>query len=739
MKSFKAGLKILLTLVLAFSIFKVFNVLADNVIFKVTDIEVIDKSEKVVINDVSLNNGSLTNDVMYHSVGDYVEYKLTIKNTSTEDYKLNVLSSNNNSSNLTYTFDNVKNTVVNAGDEIEIRFRITYNQKNNGALLSNQPVNLTLSYGTPNQDFDAVILDIANPKTYDGILTYIILFIVSLICLILLILGRNKLSKILFIVGIVSIISIPFIVKADDNKFEIKFDNNNITRAYTKLASGLEFNKKIVDISDPNNGLEIECSNFKSNIYSDYLDQYTCYLADKSYEDDYYYEITGYYHRHHVDHTISFIKRASKERYEKVKDYLTEDNIISTDESNVPTYAWYTKVIHNEVKGGFDDSNTLVKGAVKGGKESFINEEELSPFDELAENYYCAINEECEEQKSNVIYIYSEAEDFTLNEDSSWMFANLIELSEIDTQYFDTRSVTNMEGMFYKTYLREIDLSSFDTSNVTNMASMFYGNGTTSLSVENFNTKNVTDMSFMFYDANIKTIDVSNFDTSNVTNMRAMFYHYDGEELSLKNFNTKNVTDMSFMFACSVYLTSLDMSNFDTSNVTDMQGMFEALYNIEELDVSMFNTSKVVNMYRMFTSLEKIKTLNLENFDTSNVINMEEMFMGEKSLVSLNISSFDTRKVENMRSMFVNLNSMEELDLSSFDCSNTVYVYKMFGNNPILKKVYISDKWNMVNTEMFAYVDMFIDAPLLIGDYDYKGTYVGNNTGRFTHINDKVN
>ena len=50
------------------------------------------------------------------------------------------------------------------------------------------------------------------------------------------------------------------------------------------------------------------------------------------------------------------------------------------------------------------------------------------------------------------------------------MFWNCKKLENIDLSSFDTKNVTNMNGMFYGCKnLNRLDLSSFDTKNVTNM------------------------------------------------------------------------------------------------------------------------------------------------------------------------------------------------------------------------------------------------------------------------------
>jgi surface protein len=60
-----------------------------------------------------------------------------------------------------------------------------------------------------------------------------------------------------------------------------------------------------------------------------------------------------------------------------------------------------------------------------------------------------------------------------LIKDCSYMFYNCYNLIDVDLSSFNTRNVTNMEGMFSCNELKNIDLSLINTENVTNMSSLF--------------------------------------------------------------------------------------------------------------------------------------------------------------------------------------------------------------------------------------------------------------------------
>ncbi|EBF5184149.1 BspA family leucine-rich repeat surface protein, partial [Listeria monocytogenes] len=155
---------------------------------------------------------------------------------------------------------------------------------------------------------------------------------------------------------------------------------------------------------------------------------------------------------------------------------------------------------------------------------------------------------------------------------------NIVNLSNLDTS-----DVTNMNSMFYGTFMTSLDLTKFNTSKVTSMSNMFAYSAATSLDVSKFDTSNVTDMSNMFWESSAKNLDVSKFDTSKVTNMSIMFEGSAATSLDVSNFDTSNVTEMARMF-CRTVVTSLDLSSFDTSNISvTSSGMYRMFYGTNQL------------------------------------------------------------------------------------------------------------------------------------------------------------
>ena len=334
--------------------------------------------------------------------------------------------------------------------------------------------------------------------------------------------------------------------------------------------------------------------------------------------------------------------------------------------------------------------------AFKKGKESDIAEEIKYKFDVSEKQDGSIIGYYTDENNDEMYDLTFLSEDIIYaNKNSSYLFAELINLKSINFENFTIDGVTDMSAMFYDCVrLASLDVvSQFDTSKVTNMGFMFYRCiSLTSLDVSNFDTSKVTNMGWMFGQCeHLTSLDVSNFDTSKVTNMNFMFGCCESlTSLDLSNFDTSMVTDMSSMFYRCFVLAKIDLSNFNTSNVTNMGSMFESCQQLTELNISNFDTSNVTNMGGMFEQCVRLTELDVSNFDTSKVTNMRYMFHTCFGLKELNVSNFDTNKVTDMTEMFYNI-SLTKLGLSNFDTYNVTDMSYMFNSCYNLTTIYVSE------------------------------------------------
>ena len=239
-----------------------------------------------------------------------------------------------------------------------------------------------------------------------------------------------------------------------------------------------------------------------------------------------------------VNNNIEYIERANE-----LPSGMTTSNIVSTNDSSNPIYAWF-------------DEDTL--------------------------------------------YYYSNVVTFFLPSDASYMFYRLHRVMNIELNDIDTRNTENMAMMFGECEdLEWLDVTGFDTKNVENMNAMFYScRSLNTLNVGNFDTSKVTNMASMFaYCSNLSGLNVNYFDTTSVTNMEAMFYNCSKiSEIDLSEFDTSSVTNINNMFAGCSRMTSLDISSFDLSAVTTANSVFANMSSLEELITPKVNSNKKINL-----------------------------------------------------------------------------------------------------------------------------------------------
>ena len=256
----------------------------------------------------------------------------------------------------------------------------------------------------------------------------------------------------------------------------------------------------------------------------------------------------------------------------------TNDNIVSTQDSDFPIYAWYD---------------------------------------------------------NGILYYYTVVDNPYMNQVANNMFRGLTKVKNIDLSTINTSRTKSMHAMFMSCMeLTTLDLSNFDTRNVGGsvyveaMTHLFHDcRKLTSITFgNNFITDNVFSMNEMFEDCQkLKSLNLSNFNTSKVTNMSSLFNHcYELETITLgNNFTTSNVTTMYAMFNHNYKLTSINLSNFNTSKVTNMKYMFNGCGLLTSLDLSTFVTNNVTDMSYMFSGCNSIQSLDLSTFDMNKVTTIE--------------------------------------------------------------------------------------------------------------------
>ena len=191
---------------------------------------------------------------------------------------------------------------------------------------------------------------------------------------------------------------------------------------------------------------------------------------------------------------------------------LTNNNIVSTNDSNTPTYVWF-------------DNGT--------------------------------------------VYYYTEALNLYMNPDSRYMFNKLTSARKIEVSMIDTSKARDMRFLFQDcSSLQSLNLTNFNVENVTLMSHMFYNcSSLTELDLSSFNTTHGEGNMFANC-TNLRSINFGeHFDVSGGTSTRNMFYRCSSlTSLDLSTFNMENVTDTAGMLAGTTSLTELKTPKAFPSN-----------------------------------------------------------------------------------------------------------------------------------------------------------------------------
>ena len=218
----KKTISIALILVLLFSVFNIGKVLASEPTFKLSNALINEKSEGVEASIESFSNNKLVTNTVFHTVDDYVTYKLTIKNTSKVKYKLVLVNDNNSNDNVDYEYEYDKNEDLLPNSTIDVLLKTTYKKSISDMKKRVQEEKVKISFIIEDENGNVISEDIIhNPKTNDNILLYIVISVLSLVGL-LAIVFRKKISKLF----VALLIMLPIITYAVSPSMVLQVVNN---------------------------------------------------------------------------------------------------------------------------------------------------------------------------------------------------------------------------------------------------------------------------------------------------------------------------------------------------------------------------------------------------------------------------------------------------------------------------------------------------------------------------------
>lgn len=270
------------------------------------------------------------------------------------------------------------------------------------------------------------------------------------------------------------------------------------------------------------------------------------------------------------------------------------------------------------------------------------------------------------------------------------MFYNNSKLTNINMSNIDMSGVQNMSYMFQNcSSLASVNLSGLGSDSLTNVSSMFSGcSALKTINMSNFNFGSITtlggDSGSPFYNlSNIETINLNNANMSSVKDMRYLFNGCSSlSNLTLSNINMSSVENMGYIFSGCSSLESINLSGLGSNNLTSFggAGFSVGMTNVKTIDMSFFNFGKAGTEF-MFANAKNAETINLNHANMSQLSSITYMFDGSSSLPNLKniyLQDVDTSNITNMYATFRNCSGLKTLDLSSFDTSNLANMEDMF-------------------------------------------------------------
>jgi len=697
---------------------------------KIESIDLKDKSEYVEeLSPTTVENNKINLNLKMYEVGDYIEYKLKVKNTFNEEFYFDKDSLNINSDYFDYSISYKDNSnIVKANSEKDIVVKVQYKKEvEKEKFFSgkyNHKNNILISLSNKQDIVDIL----TNPNTGNSYLFLIIFaLVISGSTYIVL---KNKKYKKSFVLIIGTIIIIPFSVYAIC-KCNIDIDSN-ITIGKVK-QNPCTYEVELVQGAEYKNGqytyryMQEANGNNWNNIEND---GWGVRLTDKESTDDVTTKLcTSINDKPIVSMATMFINSNT-----------SNIDLSSFDTSNVINMEAMFYGASNVKKLDLGSFNT------KNVQSMNVMFENMSSIEELDLHYFDTSN------TTNINAIFGNDTSLTEINMDNWniskisaggVFMNTPNLKRVSMKGWIIGNSSPCFGWNWSgssSGIELIDASNWNLENTTSLYALF--SGLKSLKeikgIETWSTKNIINMSYLFNDcSNISTINLDNFDTSKVTNMSNMFNNCSKiTALNLDNFDTGNVQYMDVMFSNCLSLKKLILDNWTFKDGVSVGGILNNVPLIElsakgwtlnrETRLGCASSNGTISLCS-----NELDFVDVSNWNLNDRKSVTELFIHLPAKRLKGLNTWNTINIQSMGYMFVDMNNIEELDLSSFDTSNVVEMGSMFFSCDSLKKIYVSDKFTTENLSNNS-DGMFAGDVLLIGGNGtaYDSNHVGKEYAR---------
>ena len=622
----KIGLIVFLMMFVV-SVFSIDTALAAGKVFSLTKAEVKEKSSTTSVDKFSYKDETITSNVSFHKVGDYLTYNLVIKNVTDKTYTISEITDNNKSSNVVYEYNKNKGTKVKKGESITLLVKALYKKGESDVSkrVKNLSVKLTINYidGAGKKGSSALFI---NPSTGDKIMLFGGMLLASLfIVLGILISKKRKLNKKVAAYLMILSLILPIGVSAASTIYSITF-----TSSYSLMD-------KVVVTVDIDGKKEKKIIDYNTKLS----------LEDPSIDGK---KFIGWKTQDGKDFDISKpIKEDTSIKAEFIESVALLDN---------------GSVVNLKMKALAND--TTLDNVTNGGEDFVI--EHIAKTKNLPSGYEktdlktISTSDSLEpvyiwwDENSMTLYWYTEAKKIMLNQDCSHLFEELEHLQELDfLKDIDSSKTTNMDLMFAFNGSNQDSsgLKYLDTSNVRSMHRMLIGMFSELNGISSWNVSKVKDMSEMLSNNSFTSTGMlSSWNVSSVENMSGLFAGNSSlsDLTGLSNWRTSSLLDMSEMFKNNSGITTLDgLQNFDTSKVTTMYDTFSWVYQLTDISaIANWNVSNVENMSGLFSVNPSLSDLTpISNWNMSSLTDARRMIYANPSAYGTitlrgNIAQYDS-------------------------------------------------------------------------------------------------
>ena len=702
----------------------------------------------------SVDNQKINLDVKLNDPNDYMEYKIIVKNNSTEDYYIKDEDIADNQF-LKYEFVHENNEyLIEPNSEKEITLRVSYKNRVDGS--ANYTSTDTLSLNVLSNQMIEAGNTLKNISI--GLAIFIVVIILLIICGVITI-ANNKKSRDILMLLIALAIFIPISANAAcessiDVDVKIELDSKNAifdtgtninvlmkTLAGTTITNGAFTHDETVT-AFKKSSTEPESAN--KNVASSSTSEYPIYVWYENgtiwwwSEDDTpslgvdgSYFFAGFDELTSIDGATTFDSSNSTNLSNlfpmcgKLADYTPVSNWNTSSNTNLD-YSFYGSYINDlEYLRNWDVSKVTTFDSMFLYADNFSSVEALENWNtSSAENF-------------NNLFSFTRIQSLDGLDDwdvshvqfFNYTFNYIESLVDIEgVRKWNTESALEMKYLIdCCTQLESIAaLENWDVSHVTDMEYAFNNNpallsleglekwNTESLKsikatfgyiplltslepLRNWDVSKVTTMAYAFnHDTGLTSIEpIEGWTTTSLASTESMFVG-DNNILSadLRNWDDTKLSNTAQMFNGCTRITEINLTGWDTPSLTGSGMMFYNCNNLTKIyGIEHINTSKITYFPGMFYGCSKITSLDLHEWNTEKVIEMNSMFNNCTSLTEVNVLGWNTARNTTLANMFRNT-ALTTIDISSFDTKKVKNFNEMFNLSTHLTTIYIGEDWD---------------------------------------------